>query len=60
MAHNLAVRHGPGSPVLAPVCVRGYVLMAPFFGGTLRTKSEAEGMPEPLFNVEILDRYYCN
>nr|XP_027060685.1 probable carboxylesterase 15 [Coffea arabica] len=58
MAHNLAVQHGPGSLVLAPVCVRGYVLMAPFFGGTLRTKSEAEGMPEPLFNVEILDRFW--
>lgn len=57
MAHHLAVQLGPGSPELAPVRVRGYVLLAPFFGGTLRTKSEAEGLPEPFLNLEILDRY---
>lgn len=57
MAHHLALRLGVGSPELAPVRVRGYVLMAPFFGGSLRTKSEAEGPAEPFLNVEILDRY---
>ncbi|CAI9097527.1 OLC1v1033975C1 [Oldenlandia corymbosa var. corymbosa] len=58
MAHHLAVQLGPGSPELAPVKVRGYVLMAPFFGGTLRTKSEAEGLPEPQLNLDILDRLW--
>lgn len=57
MAHHLAIQLGPGSPELAPVRVRGYVLMAPFFGGTVRTKSETEGLPEPLLNLEGLDRY---
>lgn len=56
MAHHLAVELGCGSPELAPVRVRGYVLMAPFFGGTVRTQSEAEGQPEPFLNLEILDR----
>ncbi|CAK9155260.1 unnamed protein product [Ilex paraguariensis] len=58
IAHHLAVRLGPGSPEIAPVRVRGYVLMAPFFGGTLRTKSEAEGLPETFLNLEILDRFW--
>ncbi|KAA8518423.1 hypothetical protein F0562_015897 [Nyssa sinensis] len=58
IAHHLAVQLGSGSPELAPVRVRGYVLLAPFFGGTMRTKSEAEGLPEPLLNLEILDRFW--
>ncbi|KAL3535991.1 hypothetical protein ACH5RR_004452 [Cinchona calisaya] len=58
MAHHLAVQLGPSSPELAPVRICGYVLMAPFFGGTVRTKSEAAGKPEPLLNVEILDRFW--
>ncbi|KAK4358972.1 hypothetical protein RND71_021201 [Anisodus tanguticus] len=58
MAHHLALRLGVGSPELAPVRVRGYVLMAPFFGGSLRTKSEAEGPPEPFLNMQILDRFW--
>lgn len=37
IAHNLAVKLGPGSQELAPVQVKGYVLLAPFFGGTART-----------------------
>lgn len=57
MAHHLALRLGVGSPQLAPVRVRGYVLMAPFFGGSPRTKSEAEGPDEPFLNMQILDRY---
>ncbi|MCD7459690.1 hypothetical protein HAX54_041647 [Datura stramonium] len=60
MAHHLAFRLGLGSPQLAPVRVRGYVLLAPFFGGTLRTKSEADGPAEPFLNMEILDRYVIN
>nr|GMD46325.1 probable carboxylesterase 15 [Ipomoea batatas] len=53
-----AVKLGVGSPEMAPVRVRGYVMMAPFFGGTERTKSEAEGPPEPFLNLEILDRFW--
>ncbi|VFQ74136.1 unnamed protein product [Cuscuta campestris] len=56
LAHHLAVRLRAGSPELAPVRVRGYVMLAPFFGGTVRTKSEAEGPPEPSLNIQILDR----
>lgn len=55
IAHYLAVRFGPASPDLSPVKIRGYVLMAPFFGGKERTVSEAEGLPEKLLTVEILD-----
>lgn len=55
-AHNLAVRLGLGSPELAPVRVRGYVLLAPFFGGTVRTKSEAEGPKDAFLNLELIDR----
>ncbi|KAI3472097.1 hypothetical protein Pfo_029385 [Paulownia fortunei] len=58
LAHHLAVELRRGSPGLAPVRVRGYVLMAPFFGGTVRTKSEAEGPPEQFLNLEILDRFW--
>ncbi|XP_019186320.1 PREDICTED: probable carboxylesterase 15 [Ipomoea nil] len=58
VAHHLAVRLGVGSPEMSPVRVRGYVMMAPFFGGTVRTKSEAEGPPEPFLNLEILDRFW--
>lgn len=55
IAHHLAVRFGAGSSGLAPVRVRGYILLAPFFGGVARTKSE-EGPSEHLLNLEILDR----
>lgn len=55
-AHNLAVRLGLGSPELAPARVRGYVLLAPFFGGTVRTKSEAEGPKDAFLNLELIDR----
>ncbi|XP_040999206.1 probable carboxylesterase 15 [Juglans microcarpa x Juglans regia] len=58
IAHNLAVRLGAGSPELEPVQVRGYVLLAPFFGGTLRTKSEAEGPKEAFLNWELIDRFW--
>ncbi|XP_057778355.1 probable carboxylesterase 15 [Salvia miltiorrhiza] len=58
LAHHMAVELRRGSPELAPVRVRGYVLMAPFFGGIVRTKSEAEGPPEQYLNLEILDRFW--
>ncbi|XVF07470.1 hypothetical protein REPUB_Repub06bG0141800 [Reevesia pubescens] len=57
IAHHLAVRFGAGSTELAPVRVRGYVLSAPFFGGVVRTTSEA-GPSEALLNLEILDRFW--
>ncbi|KAI9077528.1 hypothetical protein K1719_025707 [Acacia pycnantha] len=37
---------GPWSPELAPVRVRGYILLAAFFSGTVRTQLEAELKPE--------------
>ncbi|PON44932.1 Alpha/beta hydrolase fold [Parasponia andersonii] len=57
MAHHLAVRIGAGSARVGPVRVRGYVLLAPFFGGVVRTRSE-EGPPEDLLNLEMLDRFW--
>ncbi|KAL6340425.1 hypothetical protein AAG906_006087 [Vitis piasezkii] len=53
IAHHLAVQLG--SLELAPVGVRGYVLLAPFFGGTVRTKSEAEGPKDAFLNLELID-----
>ncbi|XP_068340566.1 carboxylesterase 15-like [Pyrus communis] len=56
MAHHLAVRLATGSVQLAPIRVRGFVLLAPFFGGVERTKSE-EGPCKATLSLEILDRY---
>ncbi|XP_061372454.1 carboxylesterase 15-like [Gastrolobium bilobum] len=58
IAHNLAAGLGYGSPELAPVRVRGYVLLAPFFGGTIQTKSEVEGPKDAFLNLELIDRYW--
>ncbi|CAK9184646.1 unnamed protein product [Ilex paraguariensis] len=58
IAHNLAVRLGAGSTELAPIRVRGYVLLAPFFGGTVLTRSEAEGPKEAFLNWELIDRFW--
>ncbi|CAL1403733.1 unnamed protein product [Linum trigynum] len=55
IAHNLAVRLGAGAPELAPVKVKGYVLLAPFFGGTVRTRSEAEAPKDFMLNLELVD-----
>lgn len=55
IAHHLAVRFGFDPMDIEPVRVRGYVLLAPFFGGVVRTKSE-EGPPELTLNLELLDR----
>ncbi|KAK4759603.1 hypothetical protein SAY87_022734 [Trapa incisa] len=59
MAHQLAVRlsNEAAANELRPVRVRGYILLAPFFGGVARTKSE-EGPSEALLNLEILDRFW--
>ncbi|KAJ4705460.1 putative Alpha/beta-Hydrolases superfamily protein [Melia azedarach] len=59
IAHHLAVQLcvGGGSAELAPVRVRGYVLLAPFFGGEVRTNSEA-GPSEAMLNLELLDRFW--
>lgn len=60
IAHHLAVRLGGGvggSEELAPVRVRGYVLLAPFFGGVVRTKSEA-GPSEEHLTLDILDSFW--
>ncbi|KAE8692982.1 Thylakoid lumenal P17.1 protein [Hibiscus syriacus] len=58
IAHNLAVQLGADSPDLAPVLVRGYVLLAPFFGGTVLTTSEAEGPKDAFLNLELIDRFW--
>ncbi|RDX67241.1 putative carboxylesterase 15, partial [Mucuna pruriens] len=58
IAHHLAARLGFGSPELAPVRIRGYVLLGPFFYGTIRTKSEAEGPKDAFLNLELIDRYW--
>ncbi|XP_008241122.1 PREDICTED: probable carboxylesterase 15 [Prunus mume] len=57
IAHHLAVRLEAGSAKVAPVRVRGYVLLAPFFGGVERTRSE-EGPCEALLSLDILDRFW--
>lgn len=58
IAHHLALCLGSGSPGLSPVRICGYVLLAPFFGGSLRTKSEANGPPEPVLTLDSLDRFW--
>lgn len=56
IAHHLAVRFGSGpGREMDPVRVRGYVLLAPFFGGEVRTKSE-EGAREEMLSLDLLDR----
>ncbi|XWS64500.1 hypothetical protein CRYUN_Cryun05aG0009200 [Craigia yunnanensis] len=58
LAHHLAARFKAGSIELAPVRVRGYVLLAPFFGGSVRTKSEEERPCEAFWNLEMYDRFW--
>ncbi|KAF7804195.1 putative carboxylesterase 15 [Senna tora] len=57
IAHHLAVRLGVGSREMDPVRVRGYVLLAPFFGGEDRTGSE-EGAREEMLSLDLLDRFW--
>lgn len=54
IAQDLAVRIASGSNGLDPLRVRGYVLLAPFFGGIERTKSE-NGPSETVLNLDLLD-----
>ncbi|KAK9156947.1 hypothetical protein Scep_003521 [Stephania cephalantha] len=58
IAHHLMVRLGAGSPGLNPVRVRGYVHLGPFFGGTVRTKSEADGPLDAFLNLDLIDRFW--
>ncbi|KAK8712490.1 hypothetical protein V6N13_147729 [Hibiscus sabdariffa] len=58
LAHHLAVRFKAGSVELAPVRVRGYVMLSPFFGGSVRTKSEQEHPCEAFWNLEMYDRFW--
>ncbi|XP_065867152.1 carboxylesterase 15 [Euphorbia lathyris] len=58
IAHHLALRLRPSSPDLAPVRVRGYVLLAPFFGGTVLSKSEAHGPKDAFLNWDLIDRFW--
>ncbi|KAE8658274.1 Integral membrane protein-like isoform 3 [Hibiscus syriacus] len=55
---SIAFQIGAGSHDLAPVLVRGYVLLAPFFGGTVLTTSEAEGPKDAFLNLELIDRFW--
>ncbi|XP_027364284.1 probable carboxylesterase 15 [Abrus precatorius] len=57
IAHHLAVQLGSGSREMEPVRVRGYVLMGPFFGGVVRTRSEV-GPSEQMLTLEMLDRFW--
>ncbi|KAK1562092.1 hypothetical protein Q3G72_006053 [Acer saccharum] len=57
IAHHLAVKLGDGLGGLSPVRVRGYVLLAPFFSGVERTKSE-ETASEAMLNLDILDKFW--
>uniref|UniRef100_A0A7N2L5S2 Uncharacterized protein n=1 Tax=Quercus lobata TaxID=97700 RepID=A0A7N2L5S2_QUELO len=43
VAHHVALRLGVGLVELEPVRVRGYVLLVPFFGGSVKTRSEERG-----------------
>ncbi|KAI4300619.1 hypothetical protein L6164_033975 [Bauhinia variegata] len=55
IAHHLAVRLGTRPREMDPVRVRGFILVAPFFGGEARTKSE-EGPQEEMLSLDLLDR----
>ncbi|KAL9675957.1 hypothetical protein QQ045_004166 [Rhodiola kirilowii] len=58
MVHHLAVKIGSGFVDSGRVRVKGFVLMGPFFGGVVRTRSEAHGPCEELLSLEILDKFW--
>ncbi|KAK2638259.1 hypothetical protein Ddye_026054 [Dipteronia dyeriana] len=58
LAHHLAVRFRADSADLAPVRLRGYMLLSPFFGGTVQTKSEKERPSEGFWTVSKYDRFW--
>ena len=62
--HHVALRLGVGLVELEPVRVRGYVLLAPFFGGSAKTRSEERGHVKVFWNLDMYNRYgastqYC-
>ncbi|KAF6169895.1 hypothetical protein GIB67_034287 [Kingdonia uniflora] len=58
IAYNIARRLGAGSQKYYPVRTRGYVLLAPFFGGTIRSKTEAEGSKDAFLNLDLIDKFW--
>ncbi|XP_043701672.1 probable carboxylesterase 15 [Telopea speciosissima] len=58
IVHHMAVRLGAGSFGMEPVQIRGYILLNPFFGGTVRTRSEAEGPTKTYLHLEYIDMYW--
>ncbi|XAR64822.1 Carboxylesterase [Bertholletia excelsa] len=58
LAHHLAVRLGAGSAELSPARIRGYILLAPFFGGTVMTASEKQRPSEAFWNMDMYDRFW--
>ncbi|CAM8969551.1 unnamed protein product [Rhodiola kirilowii] len=60
IAHHLAVGLKAGSPELSPVQVRGYVYLAPFFGGAVISKAEAEGPKDAFLPLDLIDRFADN
>ena len=64
VAHHVALRLGMGLVELEPVRVRGFVLLAPFFGVSVKTRSEEERPCEVFWNLDMYNRYgastqYC-
>ncbi|KAE8707585.1 Thylakoid lumenal P17.1 protein [Hibiscus syriacus] len=47
-----------GSPNLAPVLVRDFVLLAPFFGGTMLITSKDEGSKDVFLNLELINKFW--
>ncbi|XP_030957402.1 probable carboxylesterase 15 [Quercus lobata] len=58
VAHHVAVRLGMGLVELEPVRMRGYVLLAPFFGGSVKTRSEEERPCEVFWNLDMYNRFW--
>ncbi|XP_068650570.1 carboxylesterase 15 [Aristolochia californica] len=58
LAHHLAVRLGAGSPEMKPMRVGGYVLLSPFFGGTVRTRSEEMCPNDAFYNMDVNDKFW--
>lgn len=58
MAHHVAVRFGSEQLALDPLCIAGYVLLTPFFGGTERTATEVDPPAGVLFTLEMSDKLW--
>ena len=56
--YHLAVRFSSPAALAPAVAVRGYVQLMPFFGGTERTRSEAECPDDAFLNRPLNDRYW--